>query len=369
MVIKFIRAADIASMKTRKLFVSTATACLLALAGTCSALDLSSFQSFLSGTRGKAKAKPPTRTFTDLGGPVEYSDNYRSLNADASYRNNTGNLVRLGDPPPLQDGERYLLPPDTRVPSELRPLLSERRTPRQGLSIVGGSGATLIPSPGVLEPGKTAVSVHAMTFDLYNVNEVRYRDQDYFDINIGVAYGVEDGAEVSFDKTFANQDRYDISEPVYFNAKYQVPGNVTIGGSFCTDSDAGYSSAWVAAGVPVAWVGAGVNFGAGEYKFSYNGYDRVKRSKFGGYNYDYNTAKGYADPAFFMVGGAVPLNDNLRFVYDFNGDRFSLGFRFNYQNSLYLNAAYVSDGDYENLPGAIIHKKQNNFVFGGSIAY
>jgi hypothetical protein len=70
-----------------------------------------------------------------------------------------------------------------------------------------------------------------------------------------------------------------------------------------------------------------------------------------------------------MVGGAVPLNDNLRFLYDFNGDKFSLGFRFNYQDTLYLNAAYVSDGDYENLPGTIAHKQQNNFVFGGSIAY
>lgn len=357
-------------MKTRKLIISTATACLLAFAGNCAALDLSSFQSFLSGNRGKAKAQKPTRTFTEMNAPVEYSNNYRSLNADAGYRSPpAGELVSLGDPPPLQEGERYLLPPDTRIPRELRPLLSERRTPRQGLSLMGGSGATLVPSPGVLEPGKTAVSVHAMTFDLFNVNEVKYRDQDYFDTTICIAYGVEDGAEVSFDKTFANQDRYDIAEPLYFNAKYQVPGNVTIGGSFCTDSGAGYSSVWVGAGVPVAWVAAGVNFGAGDYKFSYNGYDRVKRAKFGGYNYDYNTAKGYADPAFFLVGGAVPLNDNLRFLYDFNGDRFSLGFRFNYQNSLYLNAAYVSDGDYENLPGAIIHKKTNNFVFGGSIAY
>lgn len=342
---------------------------MLALAGNCAALDFSSFQGFLSGNRGKQQAKAPVRTFNDLGAPVEISNNYRSLNADAGYRQPSGTLVRLGDNHQLQDGERYLLPPDTRVPSELKPLLAERRTPRQGLAISGGSGATLIPSPGVLEPGKSAVAVHVMTFDLYNVNEVKYRDQDYFDTTIGIAYGVENGVEVSFDKTFANQDRYNIAEPVYFNAKYQVPGNITVGGSFCTDSEAGYHSAWVGAGVPVAWVGAGVNFGAGDYKFTYNGYDRVKRARFGGYNYSYNTAKGYADPFFFMIGGLVPLNDHLRFAYDFNGDRFSLGFRFNYQNSLYLNAGYVSDGDYENLPGAIIKKKQNNFVFGGTIAY
>ncbi|GAB4270389.1 MAG: hypothetical protein Kow0029_07100 [Candidatus Rifleibacteriota bacterium] len=356
-------------MISRKKIVLTTAAILLSMAGSGFALDLSSFQSFLSGNRGKAKATQPTRTFTDLGGQNEYSKNYRSLNADASYREYPGELVTLGGNRQLQDGERYLLPPETRVPKELRPILSERKTPRQGLSLAGGSGATLVPSPGILEPGKSSVSIHAMTFDLYNVNGVKYKDQDYFDTTVCIAYGVEDGAEVSFDKTFANQDRYDIAEPLYFNAKYQVPGNVTIGGSFCTDSNAGYHSVWIGAGVPVAWVAVGANFGASNYKFSYNGYDRLKRAKFGGYNYHYDTAEGYADPVFFLVGGAVPLNDNLRFVYDFNGDRFSLGFRFNYQNSLYLDASYVSDGDYENLPGAIAHKRMNNFVFGGSLAY
>ena len=82
-----------------------------------------------------------------------------------------------------------------------------------------------------------------------------------------------------------------------------------------------------------------------------------------------SSATGEADQFFFIIGGLVPLNDNLRFSYDFNGDRFSLGFRFNYQNALYLDAAYLADGDYENLPGAIAHKRNSNFVFGGTIAF
>jgi hypothetical protein len=356
-------------MKRRKTIVSLTAALLLSFAGSGFALDLSAFQSFLTGRRQESKKQKTTRTFNDLGGQVQTSNNYRSLNADTNYQNNDDNLVTLSGGRKQKDGERYLLPPETRVPAALRPLLSERLTPRQGLSLAGGTGATLVPSPGVLEPGKSAVSVHAMTFDLYNINDVKYTDKDYFDTSMCIAYGVENGAEVSIDRTFANQDRFDLAEPMYFNAKYQVPGNVTIGGSFCTDSQAGYHSVWVGAGVPVAWVGVGANFGASNYKFSYRGYDRLKRAKFGGYNYDYNTAEGYADPVFFMVGGAVPLNDNLRFLYDFNGDKFSLGFRFNYQDTLYLNASYVSDGDYENLPGTIAHKQQNNFVFGGSIAY
>ncbi len=355
-------------MKSRKKIICTATAILLSVASSGFALDLSRFQGFLSGTR--KKAPEPTRTFTDLS-PGQTSQNYRSLDADAYYiagqQGSRAPLTTLGGNQPQRDGERYLLPPDTRIPSELRPLLTERRTPRQGLSMNGGTGASMIPSPGVLEPGKTAFGVHMQLFDLYNVNEVKYTDQTYFDTNVSAAWGTSDGIEVSIDKTFSNQDRFDIAEPLYFNFKYQVPGNVTIGGNFAMDE--GYHSAWVAAGVPVAWVGVGMNFGQDEYQFSYNGWKKLARARFGGYNYSYNTAEGYADPVFFMIGGAVPLNDHLRFVYDFNGDKFSLGFRFNYQNALYLNAAYVSDGDYENLPGAIANKRSQNFIFGGTVTY
>lgn len=357
---------DSKHMKSRKKIISTATAILLSVASSGFALDLSMFQGFLSGDRRKA-SPPPTRTYTDMG-QNESSTNYRSLNADAYYvQSGSGQLVTLGNNQPQRDGERYLLPADTRVPAELRPLLTERLTPRQGLAMAGGTGALLIPSPGVLEPGKAAVGVHVQMFDLYNINETKYTDQNYFDTTVSAAWGTSDGLEVSFDKTFANQDRYDISEPLYLNFKYQMAGNVTVGGNFATDS--GYHSTWVAAGVPVAWVGAGVNFGQSDYNFSYRGWDKLKKARYGGYNYSYNTAVGYPDQFFFIIGGAVPLNDNLRFVYDFNGDKFSLGFRFNYQNALYLNAGYVSDGDYENLPGAIAHKRSQNFVFGGSIAY
>ncbi len=359
---------DIGSMKSRKKIISTATAILLSVASSGFALDFAKFQGFLSGDRRKAPA--PRQTVTEMM-PEESSQNYRSLNADAYYVQGQQNqLVTLGNNP-QRDGERYLLPADTRIPGELRPLLTERLTPRQGLSLNGGTGATLIPSPGVLEPGKTAVGVHIQTFDLYNINEVKYNDQDYFDSTVSAAWGVENGLEVGFDKTFANQDRYDIDEPLFFNFKYQVPGNVTLGGSFNTSG--GYHSTWVSAGVPVAWIGLGANLGQSEYHFRYhdnnNGYDKFKRVRFGGYSYDYHSATGEADPFFFIIGGLVPVNDHLRFVYDFNGDRFSLGFRFNYQNALYLNASYISDGDYENLPGAIAHKRNSNFVFGGTIAF
>lgn len=357
-------------MKTHNKLISGLLAVLISISASASALDLSKFQNFLSGRKKKPVRR--SRVYTDLStNSNANTGEYYSLNADASYRNSngTGQLVPLGSNTQQKDGERYLLPPETRVPKELRPLLSERKTPRQGLSFSGGTGAMLVPSPGVLGPGKAAVAVHAMAFDLYNVNNTKYKGEDYFDTAINVAYGSEGGYELSLDKVFANQDKYDIAEPMYLNFKYQVPGNVTIGGNFCTDSQAGYHSMWISAGVPVAWVGVGVNFGATTYKFSYNGYDRLKRAKFGGYNYDYSTGEGWADTVFFMVGGAVPLNDSLRFVYDFNGDKFSLGFRFNYQHTLYLDASYVSDGDYENLPGAIAHKQSSNFIFGGSVAY
>ena len=356
---------DTGSMKSRKPLICTATAILLSVASSGFALDLSRFQAFMSNPR-RQEAKPAPQV-QDIQVPA-YSSPYGSANADAYYvTSQPGQFVPLGSGQEQRDGEHYLLPPETRVPSELRPLLTERQTPRQGLAMAGGTGATLIPSPGVLEPGKAAVGVHIQTFQLYNVNNVKYTDQDYFDTNVSLAWGVDDGIEVSLDKPFANQDRFDVPEPLYLNFKYQMPGNVTLGGSFTGDE--GYSSVWVSAGVPVAWVGVGVNFGEDHFRFSYNGWDKLKKARYGGYNYAYDKGEGYADPFFFMIGGAVPVNDHLRFVYDFNGDKFSLGFRFNYQNAFYLNAAYVADGDYENLPGAIAHKSSQNFIFGGTIAY
>lgn len=332
------------------------------------ALDLSTFQDFLRGGNNKTQPRPQ-RTFTNLApGSDPSSQSYSTLqtDADASYKQNR--LVTLGsDQNSRNDG--FNLPPDTRFPEALRPLLTERKYPKQGIALSGNSGAMLVPSPGVLEPGRSSVSVHAIPFDLYSINEVKYIDENYYDTSVKLVYGAMEGFEIGFDKTFANQDRFDINEPLYVNAKYQVPGNVTLGMNFCTSSQRGYHSAWVGAGVPVAWAAVGLNFGSSDYRFSYTGWDNLKYAKYGGYNYDYNKAKGYADPVFFLVGGAVPMNSVTDFVYDFNGDRFSLGFRFNFQRTAYLDVAYIADGDYERLPGAIAHKRQGNIMFGGSIVY
>ena len=352
-------------MKIRKKLILAVSAMLLGTIGSGFALDLSQYQGYLSGNRRKAavQEQKQSNVFSE-----EPSNNYRSQNEDAYYVTSEQNqFIPLGNNQPQKDGERFLIPPDTRVPKELKPLLVEQRTPRQGLALNGGTGATLVPSPGVLEPDKTAVGVQVQTFDLYNINNVKYTDEDYFDINVSAAWGVADGMEIGFDKTFANQDHYDLEEPFYLNLKYQATGNVTLGGSINCNS--GYHSAWVAAGAPVIWVGVGGNFGASDYKHSYVTPPKFRRAKYGGYNYNYNTGRGYADEFFFLVGGLIPLNDNLRFVYDFNGDRFSLGFRFNYSNTLFLNASYISNGDYENLPGQIAHRRNRNFVMGGTIAF
>jgi len=319
-------------------------------------LDLSDFQAFLKSKTGAATKKAKESSVRAL-----------SDNADAQYKQNQ--LVTLQTDNKQDSGDSLRLPAETRIPEGLRPLLSDRKTPRQGIGLSGNTGALLVPSPGVLEPGKSAVVVHAIPFDLYSVNDVKYEDESYFDTQAGLVYGVTEGLELGIDKVFTNQDRFDITEPTYINMKYQVPGNITLGANWCTDSQSAYSSAWVGAGVPVAWIGVGANFGATNYKFSYNGWDKLKRAKYGGYNYRYDRAEGYADPVFFIVGGAIPMSNYTHFVYDFNGDKFSLGFRFNYQKTIYFDASFVSDGDYERLPGAIAHKRLQNFIFGGSIVY
>lgn len=354
-------------MKIRKDIFLVATAILFATVGSGYALDLRQYQGYLSGNRGKAAVQEKKQSNVLPEEPIN-ANNYRGLEADAYYvTSQESQFIPLGNTQTQKDGERYLIPPETRIPKELKPLLVEERTPRQGLALNGGTGATLVPSPGVLEPDKTAVAVHVQTFDLYNINNVKYNDEDYFDINLSAAWGVQDGIEIGFDKTFANQDHYNLEEPLYFNLKYQASGKVTLGSSINCNS--GYHSAWVAAGVPVFWIGVGGNFGASDYKHSYVNPPKFRRAKYGGYNYNYNTGRGYADEFFFLVGGLIPLNDNLRLVYDFNGDRFSIGFRFNYSNIIFINASYISNGDYENLPGTIAHRQNRNFVIGGTVAF
>jgi len=328
-------------------------------------IDLTKYQGFMQPKLGRAKPprQIPPKKIEEVIPPQEIKDIVTS-DADASFKG--AKLMTL--PSPKKDLESLSLPPETRIPEALRPLLSERKNPRQGVSLNGLTGSLLVPSPGVLEPNKSSLAVHGMTFDLFDVNDNKYQDQDYFDTSVKMTFGAMEGLEVGFDKTFSNQDRFGIPEPVYVNAKYQVPGNVTLGGNFCSSGD-GYSSVWVCAGVPAVWVGTGINFGPGKYRFFFNGYDHFKRAKLGGYNYDYNKAEGYADPAYFFVGGNCPISKSTHFVYDFNGDKFSLGLRLNYRKIVFFDASYISDGDYERLPGAISHKKLNNFVFGGSIVF
>ncbi|MBF0543545.1 MAG: hypothetical protein HQM08_03885 [Candidatus Riflebacteria bacterium] len=357
-------------MNRNQIFFITVFLAFLLNSEICSSLDLSKYQSFLKTEVASEPAKiseskkKNTSSKKDSKNLASERSEKSSEEADASYRD-----VRR---PVLNEQknkkDNLSLPSETRIPAGLRPILSERKNPKEGVSISGGTGAFLVPSPGVIEPGKTAVAVHAIPIDLYDVTDRKVGTDNYFNTSTKVLFGVSEGFELGLEKTFSNQDQFDITEPVFITTKYQVPGNITLGGCFATSPDA-YSSVWVETGVPVLWVGVGANFGVNTYKFTYRGWERLARAKFGGYNYTYSTALGYADQVWFMVGGALPISNHLHFVYDFNGDRFSMGFRANYQKTVFFDLAYISDGDYERLPGAIAHERMGNFVFGGSIEY
>ncbi|MFZ2958462.1 MAG: hypothetical protein WA705_16365 [Candidatus Ozemobacteraceae bacterium] len=367
-------------MNTRSLISAGLMALLLGTSFPVAALDLSPFRNFLGNGENSAPAPTtvPRASASEWKPVLPQSPVPRTArrvqvaripneDADASFKNNQ--LLTLAPRPGSRSEDSLTLPAETRIPEGLRPILSDRKTPRQGVSLTGSTGGLLIPSPGVLEPGKTAVAVHAVPFDLYDITDRKYTDTSYFDTSVKLIYGLADGFELGIDKVFSNQDRFAITEPTFINMKYQVPGNITIGGSFCAGSQEGYSSVWVAAGVPVIWVGVGGNFGPRNFRFSYTGMENISKAKYGGYNYKYDRAEGYADPIWFMVGGAIPMSNYSHLMYDFNGDKFSLGLRFNYQKAVYFDVSYVSDGDYENLPGAISHKRSNNIIFGGTIVY
>ncbi len=366
-------------MKTRKIILLAASL-MLANVSIAFAGNFDQYNKYLSKGRAnnvtvQQQQQKPRTSYQQPNTVYEEQEftPYQSVSADGNFyvQGQPAEYIPLANQNSKQ-GESYLLPGETRVPKELAPLLTERLTPRQGLAVNGGTGSTLVPSPGVLEPNKSAVGVHLQMFDLMDNLGKAYTDQDYFDTVISCSWGIEDGLEVGFDKTMDNQDRFDIEEPFYLNFKYQVPGNVTLGGSFNCSS--GYHSVWAAAGVPVAWFGVGGNFGVSDYKFSFSNepgkyHGKMKRAKYGGYNFDTNKGTGHADEFFFFLGGLVPLNDYLKFAYDFNGDKFSLGFRFTYQNIINVNVSYVSEGDYDNLNYAISHKKYTGCIFGASVLF
>ena len=127
-------------MKIRKKLILAVSAMLLGAVGSGFALDLSQYQGYLSGNRRKAAVQEQKQSNVL---PEVPSNNYRSQNEDAYYVTSEQNqFIPLGNNQPQKDGERFLIPPDTRVPKELKPLLVEQRTPRQGLALNGGTGDT-----------------------------------------------------------------------------------------------------------------------------------------------------------------------------------------------------------------------------------
>ncbi|MBR4330668.1 MAG: hypothetical protein IKP71_12560, partial [Candidatus Riflebacteria bacterium] len=119
-------------MKIRKNIILAVSLMLLGAIDNSFALDLSQFKAYMSGNRGKAAVQEQKQS-NKL--PEEPTNNFRDLNADAYYvTSKEDQFIPLGNSQNKKDGERYLIPEDTPVPKELKPLLVEERTHRQGLA-------------------------------------------------------------------------------------------------------------------------------------------------------------------------------------------------------------------------------------------
>ena len=104
-------------MKTRKKLILATTILLASAVSNSFALDLSQYQAYLSGTRGKAAVQEQKQSNNLSEDP---NNNYRSLNADAYYvTSKEDQFIPLGNSQNKKDGERYLIPEDTPVPKEL----------------------------------------------------------------------------------------------------------------------------------------------------------------------------------------------------------------------------------------------------------
>jgi hypothetical protein len=184
--------------------------------------------------------------------------------------------------------------------------------------------------------------------------------------NAGVTSNIECGAFFEyFTGSTARRER------LYWTFKYGIEtGAFPLALSFVVPSSKiDYSSALVSAGWNAFYFGIGTNYGGRKLEeLSFTTVNNFGTAMFGGYrlrsvlaNRNVQTSQslveGKPDPFFAFAGGQVPLGKNVHFLYDYNGDRFSSGFRFSIDASTF-EVNYVSNGDYDTLFG----RKQSNII-------
>jgi hypothetical protein len=192
--------------------------------------------------------------------------------------------------------------------------------------------------------------------------------QHYLSVSAGITQNIEAGAVHEF-HTGSSTRR----NRMYWTLKYQMPSDSFPAAlSFVIPgSKKDYSTAMASFGWSAFYFGVGTNFGGRKLEeLNLTTLNDFGTSLFGGYRLrsvlanrnvqaNQTLVEGSADGVFGFAGGQVPLGQNINFVYDYNGDVFSGGFRLTLDTSTF-HVGYVSEGDYDKLFG----RRQNNVIAG-----
>lgn len=233
---------------------------------------------------------------------------------------------------------------------------------------LGLSGAILSPSPYTRRINEGSLLYSANFFDQ---SDLVSRNFDRGARHLAsFSSGVDDQIEVALAQEFYTGSAEQRSR-FYWSFKYQIPNDsIPIGISAVVPaSRTDYFSVTASIGWKPFYVGIGGNYGGRELEENnLLANQEFGVAQFGGYRMRRVTSltngqptrtevRGFPDEFFAFAGGQVNLGNYVQWLYDYNGDVFSSGFRLNLDTSTF-QIAYVSSGDYDTLFG----RRQDNII-------
>ncbi|MFC1742702.1 hypothetical protein ACFL35_01815 [Candidatus Riflebacteria bacterium] len=229
---------------------------------------------------------------------------------------------------------------------------------QSAINLHGQTGALLTPSPITLEQGKHQGAFHFWPYQRVNLNGQKI--EELAELSFKYNYGVLENFEVGIEKSYT-QDSQVPERGLCLSAKYSFP-KISISAGLLSEQSA-YTHIYLVAGEKYAYIGGGMTTGP-DYRFSLRRPQKFKYGRFGGYDYNKFQGSGHPDDFFVFLGGEFSVTEWVDFVYDFDGNRFGSGLRFNWKDMYYADLFFISDGDYNDLPPGITRRDQRNLILG-----
>lgn len=214
-------------------------------------------------------------------------------------------------------------------------------------SAVGPTGGLTTPSPLTLSPQVTEVSVHVEGLHEFSPNTLSV--ETVYDASPKVLVGIYDTIELGVEKTFRVRGG-PRNESLTVNGKYRFPFdtfNVSLG-VIAPTAAPDWTSIYVVMGWKAIWGGFGFNVGGRKFReLTLDQFVNVGTSKLGGYELRRTIRNGTdqftGEPDVFygLFGIDYKLAEHLEVLADYNGDRFTAGFRLPFHEFV-LDTAYVT---------------------------